>query len=111
MPDVSLFDLGGQNALVTGSARGLGRACAYALAMSGANVAIVDVDEEVGSGTVASIRGMGREAIFVRCDIADPVQIQAMVDTVARRFGRLDIAVNNAGIYRRGLDEVQPKEE
>jgi NAD(P)-dependent dehydrogenase (short-subunit alcohol dehydrogenase family) len=97
MIDLSLFDLTGKNALVTGGAMGLGRACADALAMAGANVAIVDINEAVGERTAASIRARGTDSFFVRCDVADKVQVTGMAAAVVRRFGRLDIGINNAG--------------
>jgi NAD(P)-dependent dehydrogenase (short-subunit alcohol dehydrogenase family) len=54
---------------------------------------------------------MGRDAIFVQCDVARSESVHAMIDAVVRRFGRLDIAVNNAGIYRQGQDETQSEED
>ena len=111
MPDLSLFDLSGKKALVTGGAMGIGRACAFALATAGADVAIVDVNEDIGNKTAASIKAMGRDAMFIRCDVTDSVQIHTMIESVARRFGRLDIAVNNAGLYRPGADETQSKQD
>lgn len=107
----SLFDLSGKKALVTGGTRGIGRACATALAMGGADVAIVGRNESVGAKVVASLRELGGDAAFIRCDISDEAQTQSMVDAVVRRFGRLDIAVNNAGIFRPGPDEWQPVHE
>ena len=97
MPDLSLFDLTGKRALVTGGAMGIGRACATALAMGGADVAIIDLNREVGEKTVQTIKGTGRDAFFVQCDISSKEQVQAMTDAVVKRFGRLDIAINNAG--------------
>lgn len=94
---ISLFGLTGKSALVTGGARGLGRACANVLAMAGANVAIVDVLEEVGLKTAASIKAQGVDAFFVRCDVSNKQQVQEMTAAVVERFGRLDIGVNNAG--------------
>jgi NAD(P)-dependent dehydrogenase (short-subunit alcohol dehydrogenase family) len=97
MSDLSLFDLTGKNALVTGGAMGLGRACATALAMGGANVAIVDLDEKVGLRTAASIKAQGVDSCFVRCDVSEKQQVQDMTAAVVKRFGRLDIGINNAG--------------
>ncbi|GAG47472.1 unnamed protein product, partial [marine sediment metagenome] len=65
MPDLSLFDLTGKKALVTGGAVGIGRACAVALAGAGADVAIIDVDEETGPKTADEIKAMGRDSLFV----------------------------------------------
>jgi NAD(P)-dependent dehydrogenase (short-subunit alcohol dehydrogenase family) len=111
MSDRALFDLSGKKALITGGAMGIGRGCAFALAMAGADVAIIDRDEEIGRKTTGSIRDLGRSAIFVHCDVCDPESVQDMIGAVAKHFGRLDIAVNNAGVYRDGLDESQSKEE
>lgn len=109
--DRSLFDLSRKKALVTGGARGIGRACALALAKGGADVAIVDLEERVGESTANAIREMGRDAVFVSCDVSDASSVRLMVERVAQLFGRLDIAVNNAGIYRPGRDEDQSKSE
>jgi sorbose reductase len=106
----SLFDLTGQKALVTGGSAGIGRACALALARAGADVAIADLNENAGQKTVNAIRDVGRDAIFVPCDVSRAEQVQSMVKATVQRFGRLDIAVNNAGIYRHGDDGSQPKE-
>jgi NAD(P)-dependent dehydrogenase (short-subunit alcohol dehydrogenase family) len=103
----SLFDLHGKTALVTGGATGIGRECALALGMAGASVAIAGRREELGRETIAALRRKGCDAIFVRCDVTQAEQVAAMVATVARHFGRLDIAVNNAGTFRGGRDEEQ----
>lgn len=76
---------------------GLGRACAKALAMGGANVAIVDLNERVALRTVSEIKSFGVNSFFVRCDVTDRAQVQEMTATVAKQFGRIDIGVNNAG--------------
>ena len=109
MANLSMFDLTGKNALVTGGAVGIGRACAVALAQAGANVAIADMNAKAGEATAAEIRSMGRDSLFVACDVTKPEQVQAMVAAVAKRFGRLDIGVNNAGIAILGADEEVPK--
>lgn len=90
---------------------GIGRSCALALAAAGADVAIVDVNEELGSQAVAAVRQLGRDATFVSCDISRSEQVSAMIGSVVRKFGRLDIAVNNAGIFRPGLDESYAKSD
>ncbi|MCY3017681.1 MAG: SDR family oxidoreductase [Planctomycetota bacterium] len=109
MPDLSLFVLTGKKALVTGGAVGIGRACAVALAKAGADVAIVDLDAKTGEATAKEIGGMGRNGLFVKCDVTSRDQVQAMVKAVAAKFGRLDIAVNNAGIAILGADEEIPQ--
>lgn len=105
MADLSLFDLTGQNALVTGGAVGIGRACAVALARAGANVAIVDINDKTGAATAQEILDMGRKSLFVPCDVTDKAQVQNAVAKVVGAFGRLDIGVNNAGIAILGADE------
>jgi len=105
MADLSLFELTGKKALVTGGAVGIGRGCALALAQAGADVAIVDLDEATGSMTAEEIKGRGRDSIFVQCDVSDKEQVQGMVRRVVEQFGRLDIGINNAGIGILGGDE------
>lgn len=109
MNDLSLFDLTGKRALVTGGAVGIGRGCAVALAQAGADVAVADLNEAVGQKTAAAIRAMGRRSFFIRCDVTCRDQVQAMVARVAAEWGGLDIAVNNAGIGILGADENVPQ--
>lgn len=92
-----LFDLSNQKALVTGGAVGLGRACATALAMAGVDVAIVGRTEKAVEATCKALRQFGVEAFFVKCDVSDADQVEAMTDEVVRKFGHIDIAINNAG--------------
>jgi sorbose reductase len=97
MADLSLFDLTGKNALVTGGASGIGRACAFGMARAGASVAIIDVNVELGMRTSQEVLDSGSKAIFVSCDVTDLSQVKHMVRRVVDEFGRLDIALNNAG--------------
>jgi gluconate 5-dehydrogenase/2-deoxy-D-gluconate 3-dehydrogenase len=97
IPDFSLFDLSGKKALVTGGATGIGRACATALASGGADVAIIGRTQKTAEQTCRSLTALGVDAFFVKCDLSDHGQIPAMTTEVARRLGRIDIAVNNAG--------------
>jgi NAD(P)-dependent dehydrogenase (short-subunit alcohol dehydrogenase family) len=105
MADLSLFDLTGKKALVTGGAVGIGRGYATALAMAGADVAIVDIDLQTAEKTCAAIQAMGRDSMAVRCDVTNKEQVQDMTAQVVERFGHLDIGVNNAGIAILGGDE------
>ncbi len=93
--------LAGTHALVTGASRGIGRAIALELASAGARVAVNYLRQaEEAETVVRAISGSGGEAFAVRADVADPAQVQAMVDEVVGRWGRIDILVNNAGTTR-----------
>jgi NAD(P)-dependent dehydrogenase (short-subunit alcohol dehydrogenase family) len=98
MPVLPKFDVQGQAALVTGAARGLGRAIALALAAAGADVALGLRDVTADGGVPGEIEALGRRALPLQMDIARAGQIGPAVDAAAARFGRLDILVNNAGI-------------
>ena len=90
--------LEGKVAIVTGAARGIGRAIALRFGQEGARIAIVDVREAEGQETVRLIETAGGQAIFVRADVSDSTQVQAMVRAVLNRWGTIDILVNDAGI-------------
>lgn len=85
-------------ALVTGAASGIGRSVALLLAREGARVVVSDVQLDAGADTVALVRAQGGEAIFVAADVGKPAEAQALVARAVVHYGRLDIAVNNAGI-------------
>jgi NAD(P)-dependent dehydrogenase (short-subunit alcohol dehydrogenase family) len=92
------FGLSGQVALVTGAARGLGRAISLALAHAGADVALGLRDINADAGLTAEIRKMGRKALPLQMDVSRMDQIFCAVEETAKEFGRIDILVNNAGI-------------
>jgi NAD(P)-dependent dehydrogenase (short-subunit alcohol dehydrogenase family) len=92
------FTLNGQVALVTGAARGLGRAIALALAHAGADVALGLRDVKADAGLAAEIRKMGRKALPLQMDMRKMEEIFSAVEGAAKEFGRIDILVNNAGI-------------
>jgi NAD(P)-dependent dehydrogenase (short-subunit alcohol dehydrogenase family) len=92
------FDIQGQVALVTGAARGLGRAIALALAGAGADVALGLRDAGAGGDVAAEIEALGRRALPLQMDMGHAGQVAPAVDAAAGHFGRLDILVNNAGI-------------
>jgi NAD(P)-dependent dehydrogenase (short-subunit alcohol dehydrogenase family) len=88
----------GKVALVTGGGSGIGRATALAFAREGAKVIVSDVAAEGGEETVRHIKSNGGEAMFVKADVANPVDVAAMVRKAVDTYGRLDCAFNNAGI-------------
>ena len=92
------FTLSGQVALVTGAARGLGRAIALALAHAGADVALGLRDVQSDAGLVAEITKMGRKTLPLQMDMREMQQIFGAVEKTVKEFGRIDILVNNAGI-------------
>src|SRR5438034_2601077 len=92
------FDLTGQVALVTGAARGLGRAIALGLAHAGADVALGLRDSGTGQDLVRGVEDLGRAALPLQMDVTRLDQVASAVEKVVSRFGRLDILVNNAGL-------------
>lgn len=96
------MELHNKVALVTGGAVRVGRAIALALAEAGADVAIsYNTSADAAVATAAEIEARGRRALAWRADVAQADQVQALVDAVVARFGRLDILVNNASLWRR----------
>ena len=91
-------DLSGKIALVTASARGIGRACALTLAEAGADVILGLREKSSGEGLAQEIRALGRQALPVQMDVTRMDQIQAAVAQGIAYFGRIDILVNNAGM-------------
>jgi len=85
-------------ALVTGGSSGIGRAAAQIMAREGARVVVADIAQEGGEETAALIRRQGGEAAFVRADVADAAQVEALIRQTVALYGRLDCALNNAGI-------------
>jgi NAD(P)-dependent dehydrogenase (short-subunit alcohol dehydrogenase family) len=88
----------GKVAIVTGASSGIGRATARALAAEGASVVVADVQDEAGQAVADELAAGTGGALYVHVDVSDPGDVAAMVAATLERFGRLDIAVNNAGI-------------
>jgi NAD(P)-dependent dehydrogenase (short-subunit alcohol dehydrogenase family) len=93
----SLFDLTGQVAAVTGAAQGMGRAMAQALAEAGADLMLVDRNEEGARRTAGEITAIGRRALVDRCDVSNPTEIRRLFARVDAEFGRIDVLGNVAG--------------
>ena len=99
-------------AIVTGAARGIGKAIAWAFVREGAKVALVDVEKErLGNSSGGDSEERGGQAVAVPCDVSKASEVKQMVDQVQRAFGRIDILVNNAGIIRRGTIETVTEED
>ncbi|MGB5271277.1 MAG: glucose 1-dehydrogenase [Eudoraea sp.] len=92
------FKLNGKVAIVTGAARGLGRACALALAHEGADIALGLRDVTTAADLEQEIKAMGRKVIRLQMDVSDLQQINAAVSRVVKTFGKINILVNNVGI-------------
>jgi NAD(P)-dependent dehydrogenase (short-subunit alcohol dehydrogenase family) len=90
--------LEGKTALISGAARGIGRAAAVLFAKEGARVAVADFNEAGAKETVEMINGAGGQAIAVKVEVSNAADVNAMVKRTVDAFGRLDCAFNNAGI-------------
>src|SRR5437763_2369338 len=99
--------LSGKVALVTGGTSGIGKTTAIAFARAGAKVVLTGRREKEGAQVVAEIKKLGGDAAYVRTDIAKDADVKAMVDFTVDKFGRLDVAFNNAGVEWKGpLDQA-----
>jgi len=104
------LDLKGRVAIVTGGARGIGKSIATQLALSGANVVIADVAEEMAKSTAEEVSQKGSEAISIGVDVSSLSSVEEMVKKTLDKFGRIDILINNAGVTRDAL-VMRMKEE
>ena len=93
-------DLQGQTAVVTGAARGIGRAICLELAGHGANIVATDLVADQLNQTVADVQAKGVKAVAEVANVTDPEAVERLVSMTVERFGKLDIMVNNAGITR-----------
>ena len=97
--------------LITGALTGIGRAAAIIFAQEGAHIVVSGRRDKQGQELAAKLQGLGAEAIFVRADVRKDEDVRNLVDQTVERFGRLDIAVNNAGTEgSRGLVTDQTAE-
>ena len=96
-----VVSLEGKVAMVSGAASGIGRGVALRLAQAGANVIILDVDEMKGKEVAAEVTTRGGKSVTIRCDVRSGDDCKTAVDETVRRFGRIDILCNNAGVVVR----------
>jgi NAD(P)-dependent dehydrogenase (short-subunit alcohol dehydrogenase family) len=95
---IDQFTLRGRKAFVTGGARGIGKSVAIALAQAGADIAIVDLDLDVGQQTAKELEQFGVKSLAIKTDVTKPEDVNAMVAKIVKTFGTVDIVFNNAGI-------------
>jgi NAD(P)-dependent dehydrogenase (short-subunit alcohol dehydrogenase family) len=86
-------------AIVTGARRGIGKAIALEMAREGAKVVVSDIELKECEAVCGEIKALGSEAIAVKCDVTKKHEVDGMVEKAVQKFGRLDIMVNNAGVY------------
>jgi 3-oxoacyl-[acyl-carrier protein] reductase len=99
-----------KKAIVTGAGQGIGRSIALKMAQEGADVVIAEMNSETGPQIQGEVERLGRKALFISADVADPKQVHEMVDQVLRAWKRIDILVNNAG-FDRPANLLKVKEE
>ena len=92
--------LQGKVSIITGAASGIGEACARLFAQQGAQVVLADVQHERGQTLAAELRSQGHSAGFVPCDVGRKADVQGLIDHVLQAFGRIDVLVSNAGIFK-----------
>ena len=92
-----------KNAIVTGSAQGIGKSIALALAKAGANIVVSDVNIEEAEKTAKEIEALGRKALAVKCNVADANEVTELVKKTQETFSTIDILINNAGVTRDNL--------
>ena len=111
METSSAIDLTGKVAVVTGAGRGIGAAIAGAFAAGGADVVVVDLNSESAQQTAQSLTSLGRRARAVRADVGVALEVGQLFDIVRDEFGRLDILVNNVGVwFRKPFLEISDSE-
>ncbi len=98
-------------AIVTGAGQGIGRALALGLAREGAEVVIADINDENAASVKREIEGLGGTALAASTDVSNEDSVQTMVDKSLRQFGKLDILINNAGIFPVSSVEEMKEEE
>src|SRR5271170_7000142 len=104
-------DLEGKTALVTGGTSGIGRDTAVLFAKAGAKVVVAGRREVEGNESVELVRAAGGEALFVQADVSKAAEVESLVKKTVEKFGRLDVAFNNAGIEGVWVPIIRQSEE
>ena len=105
------FNLSGQNGIVTGASRGIGKAVAFILAEAGVNLSLISRDESCLKKNCEKIEEMGRNAIYIKTDVGNKKEVEAAVSRSLQELSRIDILVNCAGINIRGTVEDFTEED
>lgn len=111
MGNQDLYNFKDKVAFVTGASTGIGRATALAFANNGAKVVVADVNEDAGGQTARMIQESGGDAFFVKCNVANSLEVKAAIDKTIAQYSRLDFAFNNAGIEGQQGSTVDCSEE
>ena len=93
------MDFHNRTVILTGASKGIGRATAIRLAQEGADIAIIDIKEEMLAETARLCAAYGHRVDTYTCDVSDEARVHEVVATVAERFGHIDVLINNAGLY------------
>lgn len=101
------MDLKNKVAIITGSRRGIGKAIALAFAKAGANVVVSDINLDDCNKVVEKIKAIGKKGLAVKADVSNPEDVSKMINLTTEKFGKVNILVNNAGIYmQKSLTDV-----
>lgn len=106
-----MYDFQGKVALVTGAGSGMGLATARAFAGCGAAVVLADIDASAVEAAAEELRAGGREALALRCDVANEADVASVVDAAVKRYGQLDAAFNSAGVQSPATDAADETPE
>ena len=106
-----MIDFKNKSVIITGSARGIGKAIALKFGGLGANLVIVDMNEEATKATAEELKGLGYKAIAVTCNVTKEEDCAAMIDATVKEFGSVDVLINNAGITKDTLLMRMKKEQ